>query len=877
MSSFTEVFGGTVISPSQVSYEAITLTADTELVWPLEARTGVDLAATIIDVTTSGTYEIAMPDATLVSNGTTILFNNLGPDNVTVTDALGNGLATLLPGTLWQVYLTDNSSERGTYRTFQYGATTAQAQAASLAGAGLVAIGSLLAQKVDVSTISSGPYTITDAERAEAFIWEGALGTFNLPSASAVGASWFVNVRNGGTGDLTIDPAGAETINGDTDLRMSPGDSAVLVTDGTDWWTIGLGQRAIFAFDYTVISLDGLGNSMLSTDYTLTGSELNRIVYKFTGVLAGDIEVVVPATVQQYWFDNETTGGSYTVSIKTPGSATIIGVPRGQRGIYYSDGTVVVKADTTSGVAVPLTIAEGGTSATSASNARTSLGVAASGANADITSLSALSTPLSLAQGGTAKNITAVAGAVVYSDADSFEVTAAGTAGQVLTSNGAGAPTWQAVAGVGTVTSVAGSGGTTGMSFTGGPITSSGTLTLTGTLALANGGTGAALTDPNADRILFWDDSAGAMTWLTLGTNLTITGTTIDAAGGGGSGTVTSVAASGGTTGLSFTGSPITTSGTLTLTGTLAVANGGTGSSTAAGARSSLSAAASGTNSDITKIEGLGAGSASTPAVTFSSDPNTGMYQYAENVVGLTAGSSKVMALGFNDTTIAIGHTSTVIGDTRSVVIGRSAGTSYTYTTAPSNNVFVGYQAGVSATDGTDNVCVGSNAGAGITTGDYITCIGANAGTSLTTGQNNTVIGRSAAASSATVSNEITFGNSSIATLRCQVTTITALSDARDKDNVFDLTGALALLRAIRPVRFDWNMRDGGKVGVADTGFIAQDLQQAQAETGTFIPGLVYDENPDRLEAGYGKLIPVLVKAIQELSDKVAELESRFG
>ena len=42
----------------------------------------------------------------------------------------------------------------------------------------------------------------------------------------------------------------------------------------------------------------------------------------------------------------------------------------------------------------------------------------------------------------------------------------------------------------------------------------------------------AALTDPNADRILFWDDSAGTITWLTAGTNLTITGTQIDASGG---------------------------------------------------------------------------------------------------------------------------------------------------------------------------------------------------------------------------------------------------------------------------------------------------------------------------------------------------------
>jgi hypothetical protein len=45
----------------------------------------------------------------------------------------------------------------------------------------------------------------------------------------------------------------------------------------------------------------------------------------------------------------------------------------------------------------------------------------------------------------------------------------------------------------------------------------------------------AALTDPNADRLLFWDDSAGAYAHLTLGTNLTITGTTLDASGGSGS------------------------------------------------------------------------------------------------------------------------------------------------------------------------------------------------------------------------------------------------------------------------------------------------------------------------------------------------------
>lgn len=57
---------------------------------------------------------------------------------------------------------------------------------------------------------------------------------------------------------------------------------------------------------------------------------------------------------------------------------------------------------------------------------------------------------------------------------------------------------------------------------------------LSGILSLANGGTGAALTDPNADRILFWDDSAGQVTWLTVGTGISISGTTISATGSGG-------------------------------------------------------------------------------------------------------------------------------------------------------------------------------------------------------------------------------------------------------------------------------------------------------------------------------------------------------
>ena len=55
-----------------------------------------------------------------------------------------------------------------------------------------------------------------------------------------VGNDWFVSLRNGGTGDLTVTPQGAETINGGASLVLGPGDSATLVTDGLVWFTIGL-------------------------------------------------------------------------------------------------------------------------------------------------------------------------------------------------------------------------------------------------------------------------------------------------------------------------------------------------------------------------------------------------------------------------------------------------------------------------------------------------------------------------------------------------------------------------------------------------------------------------------------------------------------
>jgi hypothetical protein len=91
---------------------------------------------------------------------------------------------------------------------------------------------------------------------------------------------------------------------------------------------------------------------------------------------------------------------------------------------------------------------------------------------------------------------------------------------------------------------------------------------------------------------ILYRNSSGNLTRLAIGSNgdvLTVSsGLPSWSSAGGGSGTVTSVAISGGTTGLTVSGSPITTSGTITLGGALAIAHGGTGAATDAGARTNL-------------------------------------------------------------------------------------------------------------------------------------------------------------------------------------------------------------------------------------------------------------------------------------------------
>ena len=169
----------------------------------------------------------------------------------------------------------------------------------------------------------------------------------------------------------------------------------------------------------------------------------------------------------------------------------------------------------------------------------------------------------------------------------------------------------------GTVTSIDVSSTVSGLTFSGGPVTDSGVITMAGTLGITSGGTGLGAAPTNG-QLLIGDGSGFVLSTLTAGTGISVTDATgsisiantapdqtVVLTGGGGTvvsgaypsftvsttvnaGTVVSVDVAGGTTGLTFSGGPVTDSGTITMAGTLAITNGGTGASDQSGARNAL-------------------------------------------------------------------------------------------------------------------------------------------------------------------------------------------------------------------------------------------------------------------------------------------------
>jgi hypothetical protein len=346
-SVYNTVFGGNPVAPAIPTYLALSFSVDTVLGWPLESNITSPAVAEWIDCTaTAASLTLQLSDARQVSTGYTAIFNNVGANTFSVLDAQGNTLMAPTSGTAWILVLSDNSTLQGTWHALQLGASTSSANAAALAGAGLKAITTTLNEQILISpqavnyTIGSG----TAQDRASCIEWTGgAGGTFSSSSAAVLGTGWFCYIKNSGTGVVSFTP-GSGQINGAASMTFNPNDSAIIATDGTNFFSIGFGQSVASSFNFVTISLAGDSGNVI-----LTGAQLNRISYKFTGALAGNTTVVVPASIQQYWVDNETTG-AFTLTISAGGAGSTFVVPQATRVILYCDGLNIVSAITSGAV-----------------------------------------------------------------------------------------------------------------------------------------------------------------------------------------------------------------------------------------------------------------------------------------------------------------------------------------------------------------------------------------------------------------------------------------------------------------------------------------------------------------------------------------------
>ena len=112
--------------------------------------------------------------------------------------------------------------------------------------------------------------------------------------------------------------------------------------------------------------------------------------------------------------------------------------------------------------------------------------------------------------------------------------------------------------------------------------------------------------------------------------------------------------------------------------------------------------------------------------------------------------------------------------------------------------------------------------------------------------------------------------------LKCAQSSITTYSDRRDKTDIVDSTDGLNIINAIKPRKFTWQSRTpDARDGKTQLGFIAQEIDEVLGDKNDYIH-MVDKTDPDSLLIGESRLIPIFVKAIQELSAENTALKQRL-
>lgn len=419
---------------------------------------------------------------------------------------------------------------------------------------------------------------------------------------------------------------------------------------------------------YTTQAMSDAGDTTISIPNGASGTARNMYL-RLTGTLTAARNLIVPSNKKLYFIHNNTTGG-FAVTVKVSGQ-TGVSVPNGAKMVLVSNGTDIVEAVTHFNTFTCASINATPIGATTASTgAFTTLSASSTVSGTGFTNYFA-SPP---AIGGTAANTVTATRVIVngstipangiYLPATNELGVATNTTNRLTVKTGLvmagatggtagdmGAGTINATGvyingvavgtGSGSVSSVNVSGGTTGLSFSGGPVTTSGTITMAGTLGVANGGTGNTAAPAN-NQLLVGNGTGYTLRTLTAGSGISVTtGTgTITVAATGGSGTVTNVTAN----------SPLsvvngTTTPDITL-GTVPVSKGGTGTITAPTSGQLLI----GTSTGGYQVANLTAGSNitisnSSGGITINASGSTGVSSISFGSTGLTPSTATTGAV----------------------------------------------------------------------------------------------------------------------------------------------------------------------------------------------------------------------------------------
>jgi len=338
MPIFTSPFTGTVVQPTDVSYYALSFSANVQLYWPAVVNPQQVPAARIIDATPSvASLIITLPEANQGTTGADILIRNFGAVAFTVQNFGGTGSVSIPAGVSKYFYLSDNSTSAGVWQNVTFGAGTSSADAASLAGAGLVALSGQLNTTQNIIEVSSPP-TITNASRASTFVWTSGNNTITLPTATSLTGGWFIAFRNSGTGTLTFAPQGASLINGGATLDVNPAESGFIMFQQAtgNFFTVGLSVPSNVTFTSATYDVDSIiGGTFSLVSY----APIIQTYVALSGTRSTTLAVTLPATTQLYVLVNDTGQPSYNITFQVSGSLqTPINLADGAIALVLSDG-----------------------------------------------------------------------------------------------------------------------------------------------------------------------------------------------------------------------------------------------------------------------------------------------------------------------------------------------------------------------------------------------------------------------------------------------------------------------------------------------------------------------------------------------------------